>query len=212
MIIWVAKRCYPGCEIPEDAIAEGRLGLVIAARSYDPKHESKASFSTFAQYQIRARILQYIIENRFPTRFGTRRADRTIFFGLNKARARAGEGASNAAIAAELKVSVKDLEIALPRMQASDLELDSDDTHTELRGGENFEEALGEHQEKTLAHEELEQSLRVLDKRERLIIRGRYMRAKPLTLQQLGEKFGISRERIRQIEIRALAKLRKEML
>ena len=202
----------------EDLIQEGNLGLTIAARRFDPGRQTR--LATYATYWIRACMLEHVVRSHGPVRIGTTRSQRKIFFGLGRARRkieREGETADSEHLAAALGVQREDIESMTPRLSGRDVSLDAprgfDDrrpmtaslaedapTPEDLMAG--FEEA---DQRKTRMYE----GLKVLDPRERAIIRARHMRQRPATLACLGKKFGISRERVRQLELRAKEKLRQ---
>jgi RNA polymerase sigma-32 factor len=201
----------------EDLIQEGNLGLTIAARRFDPSRKTR--LATYATYWIRACMLEHVVRSHGPVRIGTTRSQRKIFFGLGRARRkleREGEAADLASLAYELGVEEADVEAMAPRLTGRDVSLDAPRGHEDRRPmASHLAEELPSPEDMVAGAEEsirrkwqLNEGLGVLDPRERAIIRARHLRQRPATLAALGKKFGISRERVRQLELRAKAKLR----
>jgi RNA polymerase sigma-32 factor len=201
----------------EDLIQEGNLGLTIAARRFDPGRATR--LATYATYWIRACMLEHVVRSHGPVRIGTTRSQRKIFFGLGRARRkleREGEHADAATLAEALGVEREDIEAMTPRLTGHDVSLDaprSTDDRRELgaliaEDAPNPEDMVAGHEEDDSRKMRLFEGLKVLDPRERAIIKARHMRQRPATLASLGKKFGISRERVRQLELRAKSKLR----
>jgi RNA polymerase sigma-32 factor len=201
----------------EDLIQEGNLGLTIAARRYDPSHQTR--LATYATYWIRACMLEHVVRSHGPVRIGTTRSQRKIFFGLGRARRkleREGETADCEALAGALGVEREDIEAMTPRLTGHDVSLDaprSTDDRREVgallaEDGPSPEDFVAGAEEQDSRKTRLSEGLKILDPRERAIIRARHMRQRPATLASLGKKFGISRERVRQLELRAKCKLR----
>jgi RNA polymerase sigma-32 factor len=202
----------------EDLIQEGNLGLTIAARRFDPDRATR--LATYATYWIRACMLEHVVRSHGPVRIGTTRSQRKIFFGLGRARRkleRDGNAADCASLAGELGVLLEDVEAMTPRLSGHDLSLDAPRGFEDQRSigatlaqeGPTPEEQVLCAQEDGQRRTQLVEGMRVLDPRERAIIRARHMRQRPATLAALGKKFGISRERVRQLELRAKTKLRR---
>jgi RNA polymerase sigma-32 factor len=200
----------------EDLIQEGNLGLTIAARRFDPSRATR--LATYATYWIRACMLEHVVRSHGPVRIGTTRSQRKIFFGLGRARRkleREGGPADPEKLAAALGVHPDDIEAMTPRLTGRDVSLDAprglDDRrqlgNTLAEDGPNPEDLVAGVEEDDTRRTRLTEGLKVLDPRERAIIKARHMRARPATLASLGKKFGISRERVRQLELRAKAKL-----
>jgi RNA polymerase sigma-32 factor len=213
----IAKE-YHASGLPyEDLLQEGNLGLTIAARRFDPEHGPR--LATYAAYWIRASILNLILRSHGPVRIGTTRAQRRIFFGLAKARhaveQEGGMPADSARVAEILNVDTREIEGMAQRLSGVDVSLDAPRGNGDIRpwsavledeGPSPEEEVMRREQRKQL-HEQLAGGIATLDPRERAIIRARHLRERPATLEELGQKFGISRERIRQLEMRAKDKL-----
>ncbi len=202
----------------EDLIQEGNLGLTIAARRFDPGQGTR--LATYATYWIRACMMEHVVRSHGPVRIGTTRAQRKIFFGLGRARRRierGGQLATCEALAQALGVEQKEVESMTPRLSRRDLSLDaprSIDDDREVGGmlavdGPTPEELVAGNQEAGARKTRLLSGLEALDPRERAIIQARHLsQAPPATLETLGERFQVSRERVRQIELRAIGKLR----
>ena len=217
LVIRIAMEFRHSGPAMEDLIQEGNLGLTIAARRFDPNRATR--LATYATYWIRACMLEHVVRSHGPVRIGTTRSQRKIFFGLGRARRkleREGETANCERLAGELGVQQEDVEAMTPRLTGRDVSLDAprgfDDRRsvgaTLAEDGPTPEDMVAGLEEDDHRREQLTEGLKVLDPRERAIIRARHMRARPATLAALGKKFGISRERVRQLELRAKAKLR----
>lgn len=201
----------------EDLIQEGNLGLTIAARRFDPDRATR--LATYATYWIRAYMLEHVVRSHGPVRIGTTRSQRKIFFGLWRARRKLEQGGETAdveALAGALGVMQEDVESMTPRLVGRDVSLDAPRGYDDRRSvgatlaedGPTPEDMVAEHEEDDQRREQLFEGLKVLNARELVIIRARHMRQRPVTLAALGKKFGISRERVRQLEQGAKAKLR----
>jgi RNA polymerase sigma-32 factor len=201
----------------EDLIQEGHVGLTIAARRFDPSKATR--LATYATYWIRACMMEYVVRSHGPVRIGTTRSQRKIFFGLGRARRRLereGQSADSDQLARILGVPSDDVEAMSTRLSGHDVSLDAPRSQDDERqtgtllatDGPSQEELFGEGQEEDSRRSLLAEGLKQLDPRERAILKARHMSARPMTLGALGKKFGISRERVRQLELRAVAKLR----
>jgi RNA polymerase sigma-32 factor len=217
LVIRIATEFRHSGPAMEDLIQEGNLGLTIAARRFDPNRATR--LATYATYWIRACMLEHVVRSHGPVRIGTTRSQRKIFFGLGRARRkleREGEVADCEKLAGELGVMQEDVEAMTPRLTGRDVSLDAprgfDDRRamgaTLAEDGPSPEEMVAGCEEEDHRRVQLFEGLKVLDPRERAIIRARHMRQRPATLAALGKKFGISRERVRQLELRAKDKLR----
>lgn len=208
-----------------DLISEGTVGLMQAVKQFDPDREVR--FGTYATWWIRAAIYEYVMRSARLVRVGTTAAQKKLFFNLSRMKAAhnelsAGglspEGAKS--IAEALGVSTEDVIDMDRRMTGADQSLNAT-----LRdeGEDTWQDFLvdeGPDQETLVADaEELDQrrtlmrrAMRRLSRRERDILTQRRLKEDRKTLQDLSEVYGVSRERIRQIEARALDKLRAEMM
>jgi RNA polymerase sigma-32 factor len=201
----------------DDLIQEGHVGLTIAARRFDPGKATR--LATYATYWIRACMMEYVVRSHGPVRIGTTRAQRKIFFGLGRARRRLereGQTPSAETLAHLLGVPTQDVEQMSTRLSGHDVSLDAPRSQDDERKAGNLLSSDGPSQEDLYADGQeidsrkakLEEALKQLDPRERAILKARHMSARPITLGALGKRFGISRERVRQLELRAVAKLR----
>lgn len=205
-----------------DLVQEGNIGLMMAVRKFDPDRGLR--LITYAVWWIRAYIHNYIIRTWSLVKIGTTQAQKRLFFKLNQTKERfrqltGGEQTSAAEIADELAVTDEEVESMAVRMSGRDLSLDVPliegesytllDTLSDER--ENQEGLMAQSQEESLRETVIKGALKTLNEREQLIIEKRLLCEPPLTLQELAESYGISRERIRQIEANALKKMRSHL-
>jgi RNA polymerase sigma-32 factor len=206
-----------------DLIQEGHVGLLEAAARFEPEREVR--FSTYATWWIRASIQDYILRNWSIVRGGTSSAQKALFFNLRRLRARLAQGSellSSAAIyreiAAALGVPEADVAMMDSRLSGPDTSLNAplgdeggavSDRQDFLVSGDPLpEEVVGDAIDFERRSGWLNTALGALNERELKIIRERRLREEGATLESLGERLGISKERVRQIENRALEKLR----
>jgi len=225
LVIKIA-RGFAGYGLPvSDLIAEGNVGLMQAAQKFDPDRGFR--FATYAMWWIRAAIQEHILHSTSIVKMGTTAAQKKLFFNLRQLKGRleqfeAGDLSPEvvATIATELEVPEKDVVEMNRRMSAADGSLNE----TVLEDGEiewldrlvderpSQEAMLAEADEITQRRKLLGESMAGLNAREREILVERRLRDEPLTLEDLSRRFHVSRERIRQLEVRAVDKLRKGML
>ncbi|HAJ90730.1 MAG TPA: RNA polymerase factor sigma-32 [Rhodospirillaceae bacterium] len=208
-----------------DLIQEGNLGLMQAANKFEPDRDVR--FSTYATWWVRASIQDYILRNWSIVRTGTTAAHKSLFFNLRRLRAKI-EGAENEngltadgrmKIAAALGVRVKDVEDMEGRMNRGDQSLNaliSDDGEEEIGSfladtRPNPEDVVIGMKDSQTRSKWLNDALKKLSDREQHIIRERHMQYETVTLEELGKKLGVSKERVRQLESRALEKLRDNL-
>jgi RNA polymerase sigma-32 factor len=201
-----------------DLIQEGNLGLLQAVQRFDPTRGTK--LSSYAAYWIRAYILKYLIDNIRLVRLGTSRAQRKLFFRLNKERQELesqGFEVGPKLLAERLDVSEEDVVDMEQRLSESELSLDApvqDDRDSASfgefipAGGDSAEENVASNQLRRVFMEHVQAWADTLDDRERQIVERRILADEPDTLQELGDEFGVSRERVRQLEARLVNKLR----
>jgi RNA polymerase sigma-32 factor len=208
-----------------DLVQEGTVGLMQAAERFEPEREVR--FSTYAAWWVRSAMQDYILRNWSVVRTGTTAAQKALFFNFRRLRARiddSGAGqldeAGRTQIATELAVSVDDVAAMEMRLAGSDQSLNA---RISPNGEDEWQDFLADdtpspEEVVTLAHDNrtrsiwLAQALAELTDREQVIIKERRLRDDALTLEELGRTLGISKERVRQIEHRALEKLKTSLL
>jgi RNA polymerase sigma-32 factor len=213
-------RDYRHAQVPlQDLVQEGNLGLVMAVRKFDAHRGVK--LSTYAAWWIRAYILKYILDNSRLVRWGTTQAQRKLFFSLRKQQQKLlaqGLEASAATIATLLSVPEHEVVEMDRRLAESELSLDAptrvDDDGPRslvdhLRSADQvLPDSLAEQQELlTRLHDALDRFRATLEGRDQDILRERILNESPDTLETIGARYGISRERARQLEDRLKKRL-----
>ncbi len=226
VISMAAKFRYFGLPM-SDLIQEGHIGLLEAAARFEPEREIR--FSTYATWWIRASMQDYILRNWSIVRGGTSSTQKALFFNLRRLRARLAQGSETLSnesiyseISAALGVSRADVALMDSRLSAPDSSLNapvvddgsgSSDRMDFLVSSDPLpDEIVGETIDEERRTGWLRTALGVLNERELRIIRERRLQDDGATLELLGEKLGISKERVRQIESRALEKLKVALL
>jgi RNA polymerase sigma-32 factor len=210
-----------------DLIQEGNIGLMKAVQKFDA--DKGIRLISYAVWWIRAYIQNYILKSWSLVKLGTTQAQRKLFFSLARTKRELdklssehgadSDGQDAAKVARKLKVKPSEVREMEQRMDGRDLSLDApigeDGGHTHVdfvaSADPGQDDELSGAQEQQLVQGKVGQALARLDRRERYIIEQRVMSERPLTLKELGEHFGFSRERARQLEIRAKEKLRQEL-
>lgn len=203
-----------------DLIQEGNVGLMEAVQRYDPYQGVK--LSSYAVYWIRAYILKYILDNMRSVRLGTTRAQRKLFFRLNKEKRqleRQGYEVTPKLIAERLDVSEDDVRSMEHSLAVPDLSMDApvarDDsgsaTHGDFfaAGGDSAEQNVGQAEMMRVFMDHVAEFADSLEPRDRRILDERVLADEPRTLADMGEEFGVSRERVRQLEARLVKRLRE---
>ncbi len=204
-----------------DLIQEGNVGLMHAVREYNPY--KGARLITYAVWWIRGYIQEYLMRQYSMVRIGTTQNQRKLYYQLQKEKATLdslGNEQNLASIAKKLDIPEDEVKIMAQRMSGRDISLDrplDEDSPTSLN---DFQKATTEENiDDTLAREELIGILKakvielepLLSEREKTILRERILNEEPLTLQEIGEKYGITREAVRQMEVRLLKKIKDKM-
>ena len=200
-----------------DLIQEGNIGLMEAIKSFDPYRGIR--FPSYAVWWIRAYIIRYLMNNWRLVKIGTTQAQRKLFFNLKRESDRLeAEGFSPQPRLLAQRIGVKEAEVRemQERMGQSEISLDQPsgpDEDSQLLDilpdtAHNPEEATADAEWRAFAKDKVEQFAGTLKDKELDIFRNRLLAEQPLTLQEIGERFGISRERVRQIETRLKRKLK----
>ena len=203
-----------------DLVQEGNVGLMQAVKKFDPTRGVK--LSSYAAWWIRAYILRYILNNWRMVKLGTTQAQRKLFFNLNKEKQRLlamGIDPTSKAIAERLNVDEKEVAEMDVRLGSSETSLDAPvgDTDGKQTSRIDLMPSAGEAADVMLADAELQNALRGKLATFRETLKGKDLEIfdlrlatheDPLTLQELGDRFGVSRERVRQLEARLVGKLR----
>ena len=208
-----------------DLVQEGNVGLMQAAARFEPQREVR--FSTYATWWIRSAMQDYVLRNWSIVRTGTTAAQKSLFFNLRRLRARIEDSMGarlsdegRRTIAEQLKVDVGEVESMEVRLSGFDQSLNaplsesSDDDWMDFlpdTGPSPETVAIGMRDAETRSRW-LAEALRELSPREQTIIRQRRLTDEGATLEELGRELGVSKERVRQLESRALGKLKDSML
>jgi len=209
-----------------DLVQEGNMGLMQAVKKYDPWKGVK--LSSYAAWWIRAYIIRFVMENWRMVKLGTTQAQRKLFFNLGREREKLlarGIDPTPRLLARNLDVEEKDVEEMTARMASEDVSLDAplgggEDQSRQSRldrlpagDGAAADERIGDAQLRRLFREKLDAfASTITDEKERFIFEKRLLPPEgeaPLTLQQVGDRFALTRERARQIEAKLTARLRE---
>ena len=202
-----------------DLIQEGTIGLMKAVKRYNP--HKKVRLSSFAVYWIRAEIHEYIFKNWKIVKVATTKAQRKLFFKLKQAKSNIFQSLTSEqakVIANNLGVKEKDVIEMESRLQLNDVAFevnDDDDTftpeHYVADPGKNPEQLVLSDKSQEDQHKKLYQALSSLDQRSIEILQSRYLKEKKETLHTLADKYGVSAERVRQLENKAMKKLKERL-
>jgi len=202
-----------------DLIQDGNIGLLEAVQRYDPYRGVK--LSSYAVYWIRAFILKHILDNFRMVRLGKTRAERKLFYRLNKEKReleRQGFEVEPRLLADRLEVSEDDVIDMQQRLDEREVSFNAparkDESGAEFGDfvpveGASAEENVGSSELLSVFHEKVREFAASLSERDRQIVEERILAENPKTLRELGEEFGVSRERIRQLEASLVSRLRE---
>src|SRR5437764_10915773 len=217
---------YRGYGLPiGEVISEGNVGLMQAVKRFDP--DKGFRLATYAMWWIRASIQEYILRSWSLVKMGTTAAQKKLFFNLRKAKSEISalqEGDMHpdqvSTIATKLGVLNEEVISMNRRLSGGDASLNSPmraDSENEWQAWlvddttPSQESVVADSQEKTIRMSLLEEAMTELSDRERHILTERRLKDAPTTLEDLASQYGVSRERVRQIEVRAFEKLQKSM-
>lgn len=204
-----------------DLVQEGNVGLMRAVNKFDPDKGIK--FSYYAAFWIKAYILKFIMDNWRMVKIGTTQAQRKLFYNLNKERQKLllqGFDPDAAALSERLNVTPEQVIEMEQRLDASDVSLDlpvGDDATGASRIdflpalGPGIEDALSNNEIASMVQDRLKTIVPLLSDKELDILDLRLLSEDPITLREIGEKYNITRERVRQIEARLLQKIRDHL-
>lgn len=218
---------YRGYGLPQaEVISEANVGLMQAVKRFDP--EKGFRLATYAMWWIRASIQEYILRSWSLVKLGTTSAQKKLFFNLRKAKAKVGaledgdlRPENLARIATDLNVSEKEVIDMNRRLSGGDASLNAQ-VGSDGDGSTQWQDWLEDEDSDQAQHyaekDELDtrrallvQAMSVLNDREKDVLVQRRLADEPVTLEELSESYGVSRERIRQIEVRAFEKLQTKM-
>lgn len=218
-LVWkIARQCCSRRDMLPDLIQEGCMGLMRAVEKFDPDRGIR--LASYAAWWIRAFIYHHIMSNTRMMRIATTFAQRKLFFNLNREiqrLERQGKEALAKDIAAQLGVTEKQVVEMRARMAGREVQMettlagDSGLAHQRLDGAsepEQPDQLVEDHQLRRAVSQKAEQVAATLDERDRAIFEERLIAEKPTTLNDLGARFGVSRERARQLEERLKTRLR----
>ena len=207
-----------------DLVQEGNVGLMLAASRFEPERELR--FSTYATWWIRSCVQDYILRNWSIVRTGTTAAQKSLFFNLRRLRALLHDPSdggltpeNRAAVAKALRVDEREVDNMCSRPSAADRSLNApigEEGDAEWQdllpdGGALPEDAMMITRDRATRNAWLAEALSRLTEREKMIIRERRLGEEGVTLESLGQKLGVSKERVRQIEHQALRKLKSSL-
>jgi RNA polymerase sigma-32 factor len=220
LVVKIALGYYNTYTNVRDLIQEGNIGLMQAVKKYNPYKGTK--FSTYASFWIRAYMLKYIRNNWSLVKVGTTENQKKLFYGLQKEKKRLeakGILPVPQLLASNLDVKEEEIEDMEKRLTLTDVSLDQplydegEETMLDMvKTDHNVEEMVEEREKKKIAAKKIAEFRAMLNERELYIFENRIVTDEPLTLQEIGDHFGISRERARQIEKGLSDKVSKHLI
>ena len=217
LVVMIAREYQRALRNLLDLIQEGNIGLMEAVKNFDPYRGVR--FPSYAVWWIRAYIIRYIMNDWRMVKIGTTQAQRKLFFNLQKEKERLeAEGIAPGPKLLAQRLNVKEDEVIEMEQRLSHRDLSTDVPMGEDEEGtllnflpdekETPEERVAEAEYRQALSEKMEQFAETLKDKELIIFRERLLSEEPLTLREIGERYGISRERVRQIEERVKRKLK----
>jgi RNA polymerase sigma-32 factor len=217
LVVMIAREYQKAFKSLLDLIQEGNMGLMEAVKNFDPYRGVR--FPSYAVWWIRAYMIRYIMNDWRMVKIGTTQAQRKLFFNLQKEKERIeSEGLTPGPKLLAQRLNVKEDEVVEmeQRMAHRDLSVDMPIGEDEEATMLNFlpddkqspEEDFAENQYRALLQQKMENFAATLKDKELVIFRERLLNEEPITLREIGEKYSISRERVRQIEERLKKKLK----
>jgi RNA polymerase sigma-32 factor len=221
LVVMIAREYQRAFRNLLDLIQEGNIGLMEAVKNFDPYRGVR--FPSYAVWWVRAYIIRYIMNNWRMVKIGTTQAQRKLFFNLQKEKDRLeaeGFRAGPKLLAQRLDVKESEVVEMEQRLAGRDLSVDApvaaDDDTTMLDflpdKAPNVEEEVADAESRQLISRKVKEFGETLAGKDRVIFDARLMAEEPLTLQDIGDRYGISRERVRQIEERIKKKLKAYLL
>jgi RNA polymerase sigma-32 factor len=220
LVVKIALGYYNTYMNVRDLIQEGNIGLMQAVKKYNPYKGTK--FSTYASFWIRAYMLKYIRNNWSLVKVGTTESQKKLFYGLQKEKRRLeakGILPVPQLLAHNLDVKQEDVEDMEKRLTLTDVSLDQplyedgEGTMMDMvKTDDNIEDMVEEREKKKIAARRIAEFRTILSERELYIFEHRVMNDEPMTLQEIGDHFNISRERARQIEKGLTDKVSKHLI
>ncbi|GIW41313.1 MAG: RNA polymerase sigma factor [Candidatus Binatia bacterium] len=221
LVVLIAREYERACRNLMDLIQEGNVGLMEAVKNFDPYRGVR--FPSYAVWWIRAYIIRYIMNNWRMVKVGTTQAQRKLFFNLHKEKERLeAQGFRPEPKLLAQRLDVKESEVVEmdQRLSARDLSVDAP-----LEDGEatslldllpsktaTAEKQIADAEFRAKVHEKILEFGKTLKGKDQVIFESRLLAENPLTLQEIGDRYGISRERVRQIESRVKKRLREYLL
>ncbi len=221
LVVMIAREYQRAFRNLLDLVQEGNIGLMKAVKKFDPYRGIR--FPSYAVWWVRAYIIRYMMNNWRMVKIGTTQAQRKLFFNLQKEKDRLeaeGFHAGPKLLAQRLDVKESEIVEMEQRLSARDLSVDapSDDgdesTMLDYLSSKtaNTEEAVGDAETRELISRKVKEFGETLTGKDKVIFEARLMAEEPLTLQEIGDRYSISRERVRQIEERIKKKLKAYLL
>ena len=217
LVVMIAREYQKAFKNLLDLIQEGNMGLMEAVKNFDPYRGVR--FPSYAVWWIRAYMIRYIMNDWRMVKIGTTQAQRKLFFNLQKEKEKIeSEGLTPGPKLLAQRLNVKEDEVVEmeQRLGSRDLSVDvpiGDDSEATMLNflqdsKQSPEEQFADAQYRELLRQKMEQFAKSLKDKELVIYRERLLTEEPVTLREIGEKYGISRERVRQIEERVKKKLK----